>query len=559
MPAGLLGLILWRATNNERRGDPRGKGEAMRTKLKALALASCAALAAMALALAGCGGGASGGSAGGTAGTPVSMEESYRVISVTEHNGESTLTRGGGEVIALYDGLNLQSGDDVVTGAGADLTMLIDSDKYLYAEENTHFWLEASGKEGSSHTTIHLEEGGVLFRLDTKLNAGESYQVSTPNATMSVRGTSGWVEVTNRFTSRVSLLEGTLTVTSSEPATGQMRQATVTAGQTATATVNKGTGGGSGQPGMSELQLTVERMTKQDVKLFASSGSTKTSTLEKILEFSVDSGKTMNFGTAEVTPKRAEKILKNVKAGKTTAPKAVNKLSNTTAAAEHEHAYTRTVEQAATCTANGTARYSCACGASYTEIINALGHKSVKTARQEPTCTSSGLTAGSKCSRCDAVLSGQKEIPAKGHGWQLASVDVEPTCLEAGVSTYRCDGCGLTYTEYPAALGHDMVDDPEVPATCTTAGKTAGQHCSRCDYTTGGEEIAKLPHTYNYYGYCTNCNTYSAAHDNSYYEPTVPDDPKENEPEEVPMEEQEKPIEEEQPDSEEQGSTNDEK
>ena len=311
----------------------------MRTKLKVLALASCAALAAMALALAGCGGGASGGSAGGTAGTPVSMEESYRVISVTEHNGESTLTRGGGEVIALYDGLNLQSGDDVVTGPGADLTMLIDSDKYLYAEENTHFWLEASGKEGSSHTTIHLEEGGVLFRLDTKLNAGESYQVSTPNATMSVRGTSGWVEVTNSFTSRVSLLEGTLLVTSSEPATGEMRQATVTAGQTATATVNKGTGGGSGQSGMSELQLTVERMTKQDVKLFASSGSTKTSTLEKILEFSADSGKTMNFGSSSITPQEAEKILKDSKqsstqTGSANISKAVLKTMSTNSASQ---------------------------------------------------------------------------------------------------------------------------------------------------------------------------------------------------------------------------------
>ena len=126
----------------------------MRTKLKALALAGCATLAAMALALAGCGGGASGGNGGSTGGTPVSMEESYRVISVIEHNGDSTVTRGdGGEQIALYDGLSLQSGDDVVTGANANLTMLIDSDKYLYAEDNTHFWLEASGKEGSSHTT----------------------------------------------------------------------------------------------------------------------------------------------------------------------------------------------------------------------------------------------------------------------------------------------------------------------------------------------------------------------------------------------------------------------
>lgn len=510
----------------------------VRTKLKVLALASCAALAAMALALAGCGGGASGGSGGAGSTT---TGESYRVVSVDEHNGESSLTRGGGEVIALYDGLNLQSGDDVVTGSGADATLAVDSDKYLYAEENTHFWLEAEGREGSSRTSIHVEDGSVLFRLDTKLNAAESFQVSTPNATMSIRGTCGVVEYVDVNKSRLYLLEGQVTLGSGSQTT------TIFGGQTATIILRPDDNSGQNQqqekPGASEATISVKPMTEKDYgPLVLTTGEgLKPATVEKILEFSVDSGKTMSFGDKKVTPKRAEKILNNVKAGKTTAPKAINNLSKTTAAAEHEHAYTRTVEQAATCTANGTARYSCACGASYTEIINALGHKSVKTARQEPTCTSSGLTAGSKCSRCDAVLSGQKEIPAKGHGWQLASVDVEPTCLEAGVSTYRCDGCGLTYTEYPAALGHDMVDDPEVPATCTTAGKTAGQHCSRCDYTTGGEEIAKLPHTYNYYGYCTNCNTYSPAHDNSYYEPTVPDDSKENEPE-VPMEEQ-KPAE----------------
>lgn len=449
----------------------------VRTKLKVLALASCAALAAMALALAGCGGGASGGSAGGTAGTPVSMEESYRVISVTEHNGESTLTRGGGEVIALYDGLNLQSGDDVVTGPGADLTMLIDSDKYLYAAENTHFWLEASGKEGSSHTTIHLEEGGVLFRLDTKLNAGESYQVSTPNATMSVRGTSGWVEVTNSFTSRVSLLEGTLTVTSSEPATGEMRQVTVSAGQTATATVNKGTGGGSGQSGMSELQLTVERMTKQDVKLFASSGSTKTSTLEKILEFSADSGKTMNFGSSSITPQEAEKILKDSKqsstqTGSANISKAVLKTMSTNSASQqqapaeqesaeqqpaHKHSYTSKVTTEASCTKGGVRTFTCSCGDSYTETISALGHKSVAVPGKDATCTEAGLTEGAKCSVCSKTLTKQKEI---------------------------------------AALGHDLVADDAQPATCTAPGKAAGQHCSRCDYTTGGEELAALGHNY---------------------------------------------------------------
>lgn len=446
----------------------------MRTKLKALALAGCATLAAMALALAGCGGGASGGNGGSTSGTPVSMEESYRVISVIEHNGGSTVTRGdGGEQIALYDGLSLQSGDDVVTGANANLTMLIDSDKYLYAEDNTHFWLEASGKEGSSHTTIHLEDGCVLFRLDTKLNAGESYQLSTPSATMSIRGTCGVLEQMNSTRSKLYLLEGQVTLGTGSNAT------TVYGGQTATIVPKPNLGSGEqSNGGDPEPKVTVEKMTiMPNATASAGEGVFPSSLLRKILEFSVDSGKTMNFGDMEVTSGQAENLLSKVDAGSTTVSKAISSLPKTsgsgqrqdnsvaggTAAGEdtqqpaHTHSYTSKVTTKASCAQSGVRTFTCSCGDSYTETISALGHKSVTVPGKDATCTESGLTAGAKCSVCSETLVKQKEV---------------------------------------AALGHDLVADDAQPATCIAAGKAAGQHCSRCDYTTGGEEIAALGHNY---------------------------------------------------------------
>ena len=56
--------------------------------------------------------------------------------------------------------------------------------------------------------------------------------------------------------------------------------------------------------------------------------------------------------------------------------------------------------------------------------------------------------------------------------------------------------CNDTKTEDVDPLGHDLVEDVAVAATCTTAGKEAGHHCSRCDYTDGGEAIAALGHDY---------------------------------------------------------------
>ncbi|MBQ6708619.1 MAG: hypothetical protein IJM97_06705 [Clostridia bacterium] len=57
---------------------------------------------------------------------------------------------------------------------------------------------------------------------------------------------------------------------------------------------------------------------------------------------------------------------------------------------------------------------------------------------------------------------------------------------------YICDACGEYFGE---ALGHDIVTDEAVAPTCTEAGLTAGQHCSRCDdMTVAQQEIPALGH-----------------------------------------------------------------
>lgn len=111
----------------------------------------------------------------------------------------------------------------------------------------------------------------------------------------------------------------------------------------------------------------------------------------------------------------------------------------------------------------------------------------------------------------------------KEHTYDSGVVTKEPDCIEKGVKTYTCTGCGDTYTEEIPALGHDWPDtnsytvvtpatctvqgtgrryckrgcgwyfevdipatghtkviDPAVPATATTTGLTEGSHCSVC-------------------------------------------------------------------------------
>jgi hypothetical protein len=50
-----------------------------------------------------------------------------------------------------------------------------------------------------------------------------------------------------------------------------------------------------------------------------------------------------------------------------------------------------------------------------------------------------------------------------------------------------------------------MVTDAAKDATCTEAGQTAGEHCSRCDHKVGGEVIPALGHSHNEDGICSAC------------------------------------------------------
>jgi len=94
-----------------------------------------------------------------------------------------------------YKGEHLYSGDDVTVMDASELVMCMDNDKFVYADANTHFKLEASDKSEDSRIKIYLDAGSELNELQSKLESGETYEVDTPNSTMSVRGTSFRVTV----------------------------------------------------------------------------------------------------------------------------------------------------------------------------------------------------------------------------------------------------------------------------------------------------------------------------------------------------------------------------
>ena len=187
----------------------------------------------------------------------------------------------------------------------------------------------------------------------------------------------------------------------------------------------------------------------------------------------------------------------------------------------HEHQYGEWyVVNSATCTEDGLQRSDCnSCDAYETKVIEKLGHVVVIDHTVSPTCTTTGLTEGSHCSRCNEVLVKQEVIAKLGHDYTF--VVTNPTCLDKGYTTYTCTRCSHSYvSDYVDALGHNygewyvvteaictkdglskhdctrcdayetkvidklghvVVIDNAIAPSCTNTGLTEGSHCSRCD------------------------------------------------------------------------------
>ena len=132
-----------------------------------------------------------------------------------------------------------------------------------------------------------------------------------------------------------------------------------------------------------------------------------------------------------------------------------------------------------TCTSEGTKTKTCTkCNATVTETIAKLSH-SYTTTVVAPTCTADGYTLH-KCSVCGTSYK-DSTTKATGHSYGNSVVTKQPTCTSEGTAIKTCTKCNATVTEKLPAKGHTAVTDKGYPATCTTAGKTDGSHCSVCN------------------------------------------------------------------------------
>lgn len=122
-------------------------------------------------------------------------EETFRSILVYDVEGNAVIERETVGSMDAAENLYLESGDRVSVAADSSMRMKLDDDKYVMAEANTIFSVEAEGTDADSRTKICLEQGAITNEIQHPLSEGSQYETSTPNSVMAVRGTIYRVEL----------------------------------------------------------------------------------------------------------------------------------------------------------------------------------------------------------------------------------------------------------------------------------------------------------------------------------------------------------------------------
>ncbi len=86
-------------------------------------------------------------------------------------------------------------------------------------------------------------------------------------------------------------------------------------------------------------------------------------------------------------------------------------------------------------------------GAAITPPTTVCSHNAVTDKAVAATCTTTGLTEGSHCSLCSAVIQAQTVTPVLGHNYVASTIPA--TCTDYEKIQYKCSRCSSSYTEYP--------------------------------------------------------------------------------------------------------------
>lgn len=445
----------------------------------------------------------------------INGQDAFRTIAVQETNGAVVVQNEEKGSKEAYEGMHLYSGDDVTVQPAADMTMLLDMDKYVYAEENTHFWLEANDDENQTRTRIYLDQGSMLNYLKTDLKEGESYEVSMPNSIMSVRGTV--------FRVRVYKDEKGLTWADLEVYQGEVG-----------VDLQKTNGEANG---VSETFAAGEAALIRADDTFSEFVADENGNIKRKIPFKdlpqdvaeklvglIDNGEELCIGkellmdyTKLAEHKYEERVVKEPTCSEEGLIERWCTVCNEVVETKTIPCIPHTpgewvVSKEPTCTEPGEEQQLCeVCNEVIdTRPVEPLGHQGERReVITEPTCQKEGVM-GVYCPVCNQLLR-TETMPVVPHEGGPEQVMRQPTCSEDGLIEVRCKYCGLILsTKTIPARGHSYgewshtyIGEDGIGNDVFALKYSATKTCSVC-----GATITETHYDKNYDGICDTCGAY---------------------------------------------------
>ena len=150
------------------------------------------------------------------------------VMRLMKTEGTVSISNSSGRSVKQTERMSLRSGYSLKTEESSYAWINLDDEKLVKMDAVSEITVRKSGKK----LDILLDAGNLFFNVKSPLDDDEVFNVRTSTMAVGIRGTSGWVKVIDQWTSRLSVLEGTVTVCVTDPVTGETKTESVTSGET---------------------------------------------------------------------------------------------------------------------------------------------------------------------------------------------------------------------------------------------------------------------------------------------------------------------------------------
>ena len=175
-------------------------------------------------------------------------------LRLEEINGTVTVKDAAGNDKTARTGTRLYSGYTITTGASSSAYISLDETKAVKLDSSGKVEIKKSGKK----LEVSLTTGQLYFNVTEPLKADESLNIRTSTMVTGIRGSFGWVNMT-----QMGLMHGHVTLTCTNPETGETRVTEVYSGEKVR--YEQATDANSADPALAEINFVKEEIVLEDV------------------------------------------------------------------------------------------------------------------------------------------------------------------------------------------------------------------------------------------------------------------------------------------------------